>query len=282
MGRWARRPSQVHRHANARAGAAQRVPLQGLPAQEWRGRGRPARGLPAGGFPARMKACLFAGSRLVLPDGACSLPDLTEASGWNAGEAEWFPATASPPAVVGAHPADGHAGDSAPAGGVIAESAHGCPAVAARAAPGWTPPAGVSAVGLRQVLVLLQEPDLSIALTAAHLARWRRTTRFCGVCGHATEPSRRHRAMVCRACGHLAFPKVSPAVIVQVTRDDRILLGRPLPPSSARGVFGARGVRGPGRKPGGHRAAGGSRRSRESASAASATSAVNPGPSPIR
>ncbi len=173
-----------------------------------------------------MKACLFAGSRLVLPDGACSLPDLTEASGWNAGEAEWFPATASPPAVVGAHPADGHAGHSAPAGRVRAESAQNYPAVAARAAPGWTPPSGVSAVGLRQILVLLQEPDLSIALTAAHLARWRRTTRFCGVCGHATEPSRRHRAMVCRACGHLAFPRVSPAVIVQVTRDDRILLGR--------------------------------------------------------
>lgn len=181
-----------------------------------------------------MKACLFAGSRLVLPDGASSLPDLTEARGWNAGEAEWFPATASPPAVGGVHTADGRAGHSAPAGEVRAESVHGSPAepaqgspaVAARAAPGWTPPAGVSAVGLRQVLVLLQEPDLSIALTAAHLARWRRTSRFCGVCGHATEPSRRHRAMACRACGHLAFPKVSPAVIVQVTRDDRILLGR--------------------------------------------------------
>ena len=32
--------------------------------------------------------------------------------------------------------------------------------------------------------------------------------------------------MKCASCGHLAFPKVSPAVIVQVTRGDEILLGR--------------------------------------------------------
>ncbi|MYA11706.1 MAG: NAD(+) diphosphatase [Gemmatimonadetes bacterium] len=151
-----------------------------------------------------MKACLFAGDRLVLPEDASELPTVEEARGWDAGEKAWFPATASRPAAW-----DGvHA------------------AVAARAAPGWTPPEGVSAIGMRQAIVLLQEPDLSIAITAAHLARWRHTSRFCGVCGTATEPSRRHQAMVCRSCGHLAFPKVSPAVIVQVTRGDRILLGR--------------------------------------------------------
>ena len=174
-----------------------------------------------------MKACLLAGNRLVLPDGASSLPDLAEARGWGAGEAEWFPATASRPAAVdGAHAAERDAAPSVADPGDRTGTAHDAAAVAAMAASGWKPPAGVSAVGLRQALVLLQEPDLSIALTAAHLARWRQTSRFCGVCGTATEPSARHQAMVCRSCGHLAFPKVSPAVIVQVTRGDRILLGR--------------------------------------------------------
>ena len=174
-----------------------------------------------------MKACLFAGNRLVLPDGASALPDLAEARGWDAGEAEWFPATASRPAADdGAHAAARHDADPVTPRGDRGETAHDTPAVAARAAPGWTPPEGVSAIALRQALVLLQEPDVSIALTAAHLARWRRTSRFCGACGTATQPSPRHQAMVCPSCGHLAFPKVSPAVIVQVTRDDRILLGR--------------------------------------------------------
>ena len=193
-------------------------------------RGRPGHRPPTG-----MKACLFAGNRLVLPDGAHSLPDLNEARGWNAGEAEWFPAIASRPAAWdsvhaaegdGVHAAEGRDARAIAAPGERAETADDTPVVAARVAPGWTPPGGVSAIGLRQAIVLLQEPDLSIALTAAHLARWRHTSRFCGVCGTATEPSRRHQAMVCRSCGHLTFPKVSPAVIVQVTRGNRILLGR--------------------------------------------------------
>ena len=146
-----------------------------------------------------MTACLFSGDHLVLADGAAHLPSFDEAKSWGGAGADWFP-------VEGREP--------------------GSQVVAALAEPGWKPPAGVVAVGLRAVLVLLSEPDLSLALTAAHFALWRRTSRFCGVCGTATEPSLRHQAMACPSCRHLAFPKVSPAVIVQVTWGRRILLGR--------------------------------------------------------
>lgn len=145
-----------------------------------------------------MKACLFTGDRLVLAKGVSRLPSLAEARDWKAGEREWFP--------VGP-PAEGLA-------------------MAAQAASRWTAPAGAMAVGLRQALMLLKEPDLSLALTAAHFARWRRTSRYCGVCGTRNRASHRHQAMVCPSCRHLSFPKVSPAVIVQVTRGSRILLGR--------------------------------------------------------
>lgn len=144
-----------------------------------------------------MRACLFAGDRLVLAEGASDLPALEEAKGWKAGEAEWFRVEARENAAMAAQ-ASGH----------------------------WRPRPGVAAVGLRAVLPLLPEPSLSLVLTAAHFARWRRTSRYCGVCGTATEPSQGHRAMLCPSCGHLAFPKVSPAVIVQVARGNRILLGR--------------------------------------------------------
>lgn len=144
-----------------------------------------------------MKACLFAGDRLVLAEGAAELPSLEVAKGWEGGRAEWF--------RVGAGT------DTA---------------MAAQASGRWKPGPGLAIMGLRAVLPLLPEPSLSLALTAAHLTRWRRTSRHCGACGATTEPSPRHQAMLCPSCGHLAFPKVSPAVIVQVTRGREILLGR--------------------------------------------------------
>lgn len=144
-----------------------------------------------------MKACLFAGDRLVLAEGSADLPSLEEAKGWEGGRAEWFRVAGGTDSVM-----------------------------AARLSGRWKPAPGVRAMGLRAVLPLLPEPSLSLVLTAAHLARWRRTSRYCGVCGTATGESPRHQAMLCPSCGHLAFPKVSPAVIVQVTRGPEILLGR--------------------------------------------------------
>ncbi|MXX55359.1 MAG: NAD(+) diphosphatase [Gemmatimonadetes bacterium] len=144
-----------------------------------------------------MKACLFAGDRLVLAEGAADLPSLDEAKGWEGGQAEWFRVAGRAESVM-----------------------------AARLSGRWKPVPGVRAMGLRAVLPLLPEPSLSLVLTAAHLVRWRRTSRYCGVCGTATGQSPRHQAMLCPSCGHLAFPKVSPAVIVQVTQGPEILLGR--------------------------------------------------------
>lgn len=144
-----------------------------------------------------MKACLFTGDRLVLAEGAADLPSLEEAKRWEAGEGDWFRVDA----------------------GAMS-------AMAAQTSGRWDPKPGVAAVGLRAVLPLLPEPSLTLALTAAHFARWRRTSRYCGVCGSPTARSPRHQAMVCGSCGHLSFPKVSPAVIVQVTRGREILLGR--------------------------------------------------------
>lgn len=174
------------------------------------------------------KACLFVGDRIVLGRTASSLPSVAEAEEWIGGQPgsgqpgsgepgcdesrpgfRWFP--------VGRRASR----ESAAAGGPPSAQA-----VAGSVGCGWTPPDGVDAVGLRTALGTLVEPDLSLALTAAHLARWRRTSRHCGVCGAATAPASRHLAMACPVCGHLAFPRVSPAVIVQVTRGPRILLGR--------------------------------------------------------
>ena len=155
------------------------------------------------------RACVFVGDRLLLAEGETELPTMQRARRWidgdaiKAGDPEWFH-VAAPSGTAG---------------------------TAVSLPESWAPPAGVTPTGLRAVLPLLPEPSLSLAMTAAHLARWRRTSRHCGVCGARNRPARVHRAMQCPSCGHLAFPKISPAVIVQVTRSSKtrgreILLGR--------------------------------------------------------
>jgi NAD+ diphosphatase len=62
---------------------------------------------------------------------------------------------------------------------------------------------------------------------AVQLVEWERTHRFCGRCATPTEPTAGERARRCPACGLLAFPRLAPAIIVLVERDDgRALLAR--------------------------------------------------------
>lgn len=73
----------------------------------------------------------------------------------------------------------------------------------------------------------------TLAGRAVQIVEWDRTHRFCGRCGNETEPMKGERARRCPACGLLAFPRLSPAVIVLVERGDQCLLARnknfPLP-----------------------------------------------------
>jgi NAD+ diphosphatase len=66
----------------------------------------------------------------------------------------------------------------------------------------------------------------TLAGRAAQLVEWDRTHVHCGRCGALTEHAAGERARRCPECGHAAFPRLSPAVIVRVTRGDEILLAR--------------------------------------------------------
>jgi NAD+ diphosphatase len=81
-------------------------------------------------------------------------------------------------------------------------------------------------------------PDVhwTVAGRADQIVRWDREHRFCGRCGEATMPQTGERARRCPRCGLHAFPRVSPAVIVLIERDERILLARS--PHFAPGRFG--------------------------------------------
>ncbi len=62
--------------------------------------------------------------------------------------------------------------------------------------------------------------------TAWHLKEWYTSSRFCGRCGAPARPDRKERAMRCTSCGSIVYPRINPAVIIGVIKDDSILLTR--------------------------------------------------------
>lgn len=87
-------------------------------------------------------------------------------------------------------------------------------------------PAGTTFTGLRPLNGRIEDDVFWVAGRALQIVEWDTTHRFCGHCGIPTEPVPGERAKRCPSCGLLAYPRISPAVIVRVTRGDEILLAR--------------------------------------------------------
>ena len=87
-------------------------------------------------------------------------------------------------------------------------------------------PAGSEPLPLRQLFGALPDETFGVAGRALGLTAWDRDHRHCGRCGAATARSPRERVRTCTACGHTAYPRLSPAVIALVERDGRCLLAR--------------------------------------------------------
>lgn len=62
------------------------------------------------------------------------------------------------------------------------------------------------------------------AVSAMQLHRFYGSSRFCGCCGSPMMKSKKERSMVCSSCGNTVYPKISPAVIVAVTHNGKLLL----------------------------------------------------------
>ena len=86
------------------------------------------------------------------------------------------------------------------------------------------PPA--DAPTLRALLADGPDAVAQAAGRAAQLLDWQATHRFCGRCGTPLERSRSELVLVCPSCGHTAYPRISPAVIMAVHRGDSVLLAR--------------------------------------------------------
>jgi len=91
------------------------------------------------------------------------------------------------------------------------------------AVPGW------QWIKLRTLLASDDPGQAKIARGATRavgLLNWRRSHRFCGRCGSPNIPHETQIALVCTGCHAVVFPRLSPAVIVLVRKEGKILLAR--------------------------------------------------------
>ena len=87
-------------------------------------------------------------------------------------------------------------------------------------------PQGMAFRGLRGIFGSLDEDMYAMAIKALGIVNWDRTSRFCSQCGAKIERKPYIIGKECSQCGFISFPRISPAVIVLVERDDSALLAR--------------------------------------------------------
>lgn len=85
--------------------------------------------------------------------------------------------------------------------------------------------APLAAMDLRRFAIETQNEDLfAMASRALQILQWESSHVFCSRCGTRTEDHPRDFAKVCPACGYSQYPRISPCIIVLVTRGDHVLL----------------------------------------------------------
>jgi NAD+ diphosphatase len=86
------------------------------------------------------------------------------------------------------------------------------------------PGPGYAYVGLRALFGSMDEDLLGVASRAVQIAEWARTHRFCGACAAPMTHVDGERCYKCSACHMVAYPRISPAMMVLIRRGDSFLM----------------------------------------------------------
>jgi NAD+ diphosphatase len=88
------------------------------------------------------------------------------------------------------------------------------------------PQPGYAFRNMRALFGTLAEPLLGVAGRACQIAEWARTHRYCGACASEMGLMPGERAFKCPSCGMVAYPRISPAMMVLIKKGDAVLLAR--------------------------------------------------------
>ncbi len=105
------------------------------------------------------------------------------------------------------------------------------PCIAIELNPACELPPDYDLATLRDIAWQIDRARFAIVGRALQIVEWDRTHQFCGKCGQKTKPHTEECSRICDPCSLRFYPKLSPAIIVLVTRGEELLLARgPLMP----------------------------------------------------
>jgi len=87
-------------------------------------------------------------------------------------------------------------------------------------------PDGMTLQGLRELYGTLDEDLYALCGRAIQIVEWDRTHQYCGHCATPTTQLSHERAKRCPKCGLVNYPRLSPAIIVLISRGEELLLAR--------------------------------------------------------
>lgn len=87
-------------------------------------------------------------------------------------------------------------------------------------------PPGLELRSLRGLHGQLDDALFALAAQAVQLVEWDRTHQYCGCCATPMQQARHERVKRCPQCGLSQYPRLSPAVIMLISRGSEILLAR--------------------------------------------------------
>lgn len=102
----------------------------------------------------------------------------------------------------------------------------GIPIYACEVDPEIENPPGYEFDTLWSFLGRVDEPTFNLIGRARQIVEWHRNHQYCGQCGKPTELSSNDRARVCHECKQTFYPRLSPSIIVLVTRGEELLLAK--------------------------------------------------------
>lgn len=76
----------------------------------------------------------------------------------------------------------------------------------------------------RSLLGIMPDNYFIICSRSVQLVEWYNKSKFCGSCGLKTSLHGVEKAMYCKECNNLIYPRISPCVITLVTNKEKLLL----------------------------------------------------------
>ena len=105
-------------------------------------------------------------------------------------------------------------------------SVHGIPIYCDEVDPDADEPQGYTFGTLWTFLGSVDEQTFNLIGKAKQIADWYQNHRFCGQCGKPTGDAEADRSRKCVDCGQMFYPRLSPSIIVLITRGEEVLLAK--------------------------------------------------------